>query len=347
MPGRAALRDLWDARPGYLNTASYGLPPRPAWDALQAALDEWRLGATTWEPWADRVGVARATFGRLVNADPANILACGAVSEVAGLVAAALPDGAEVLVPVGEFTSIVFPWAVHADGGVTVREVPLAEVAESIGERTALVAISSVQSSDGAIADLAAVAAAARRAGALTLVDATQSAGWLPLDSREFDVVACSAYKWLMSPRGTAFGVLSPALVERLRPLNAGWFAGEDVHTSYYGLPPRLAHSARRFDISPAWHCWVGTAAALQVIEDIGVAAIHEHDTALAGRFRAGLGLPPGAGAIVSVGAQGAEDKLARAGIRAAVRDGALRVSFHAYNTDEDVDRALEALTGS
>lgn len=345
MLGRPALRDLWDARPGYLNTASYGLPPRPAWDALQAALDQWRVGATTWEPWADTVNDARATFARLANADPANILACGAVSEVAGLVAAALPDRAQVLVPVGEFTSIVFPWAVHADRGVTVREVPLNSLAESIDERTTLVALSSVQSSDGTIADLVAVAAAARSAGALTMLDATQSAGWLPLDVGPFDVVACSAYKWLMSPRGTAFGVLSGAMVERLRPLNAGWFSGEDVHSSYYGLPPRLAGSARRFDISPAWHCWVGTAGALRVIEEIGVESIHEHDTALAARFRAGLGLPAGASAIVSVAAAGAAAKLARAGIRAAVREGAVRVSFHAYNTDDDVDRALEALT--
>jgi len=347
MPGRPALRDLWDARPGYLNTASYGLPPRPAWAALQAALDDWRVGATTWEPWADAVADARAIFARLVNAEPANILACGAVSEVAGLVAAALPDGARVLVPAGEFTSIVFPWAVHADRGVTVREVPLDRLVESIDERTALVALSSVQSSDGTIADLEAVATAARGAGALTVLDATQSAGWLPLDASRFDVVACAGYKWLMSPRGTAFGVLAPAMVERLRPINAGWFAGEDVHSSYYGLPPRLARNARRFDISPAWHCWVGTAGALRVIEEIGVESINEHDTALAARFRAGLDLPRGESAIVSVAASGAEAKLARAGIRAAVREGAVRVSFHAYNTDADVDRALEALTSS
>src|SRR5690606_8629565 len=36
-------RALWDAEPGYLNTASYGLPPRPAWEELQRALADWRV----------------------------------------------------------------------------------------------------------------------------------------------------------------------------------------------------------------------------------------------------------------------------------------------------------------
>jgi selenocysteine lyase/cysteine desulfurase len=112
----------------------------------------------------------------------------------------------------------------------------------------------------------------------------------------------------------------------------------------YYGLPPRLAADARRLDISPAWFSWVGAAPALEVIEQIGVEAIHEHDLALANRFRAGLGLPPGDSAIVLVEVPGADERLQRAGIRAAVRAGTLRASFHVYNTEADVDAALAAL---
>ena len=55
---------LWDPEPGWLNTASYGLPPRPAWDALQAALAEWRGGRTSWEPWDESTGRARDAFER-------------------------------------------------------------------------------------------------------------------------------------------------------------------------------------------------------------------------------------------------------------------------------------------
>jgi selenocysteine lyase/cysteine desulfurase len=118
------------------------------------------------------------------------------------------------------------------------------------------------------------------------------------------------------------------------------------VHGGYYGPPLRLSEDARRFDVSPAWFSWVGAAPALAVVEQIGVAAIRDHNVALANRFRTGLGRPPGDSAIVTVDAPGAEKKLAAAGVRAAVRAGRVRPSFHIYNTEADVDLALNALTG-
>jgi selenocysteine lyase/cysteine desulfurase len=107
----------------------------------------------------------------------------------------------------------------------------------------------------------------------------------------------------------------------------------------------RLAGDARRFDISPAWFSWVGTAAALEVIERIGVRAVHEHNVALANRFLEGLDRPPGDSAIVTVDVPDAQAKLAAAGVRAAVRAGRVRASFHVYTTEGDVDLALKALT--
>lgn len=88
-------------------------------------------------------------------------------------------------------------------------------------------------------------------------------------------------------------------------PHSAGWYAGEDVHASYFGPPLRLASSARRLDVFPAWFSWVGTAPALAVIEQIGIEAIHAHDVGLANRLRAGLELVPGNSAIVSIDAPG------------------------------------------
>lgn len=90
----------------------------------------------------------------------------------------------------------------------------------------------------------------------------------------------------------------------------------------------------------------MGTAPALELVEQIGVAAIHDHDVALANRFLAGLGHPPGRSAIVTVDVPGAEEKLRRAGVRAAVRAGKVRASFHVYSTESDVDLALDALVG-
>ena len=106
-----------------------------------------------------------------------------------------------------------------------------------------------------------------------------------------------------------------------------------------------MAADARRLDISPAWFNWVATAPALDLIEQVGVEAIRTHDVALANRFRAGLGLPVGESAIVSVDLPGAEERLQAAGVRAAVRGGRLRASFHLYTTEADVDLALDALT--
>jgi selenocysteine lyase/cysteine desulfurase len=90
----------------------------------------------------------------------------------------------------------------------------------------------------------------------------------------------------------------------------------------------------------------VGAAPALALLEEIGIESIHAHDICLANRFREGLGLAPSDSAIAFVDVPGAEERLARAGIRAAVRNGRLRTSWHLYNTDEDVERALEALLG-
>ena len=138
---------------------------------------------------------------------------------------------------------------------------------------------------------------------------------------------------------------VSEDAVERLIPHLANWFAADD-QAAYYGGPLRLAADVRRFDSSPVWFSWVGQAAALEVLENVGVPAIHAHDVELANRFRAGVGMPPGSSAIVSVQSfPGAEERLRAAGVMFAGYD-LLRFSFHLYNTEADVDRALEALAG-
>jgi selenocysteine lyase/cysteine desulfurase len=251
------------------------------------------------------------------------------------------------VVPDVEFTSTLFPFLVQEQlGHCTVRLVPAARLAEAIDEHIDVVAFSAVQMSTGEVADLDRVAHAAATHGVLTICDATQACGWLPLDASRFDVVAVAAYKWLMSPRGTAFMSVRREQLEQVVPIAAGWYAAEDVHGSYVGPPMRLAGDARRLDTSPAWFSWVGTQPALELVEQLGVEAIHAHDLALANRFRAGLGLAPSDSAIVTADVPGGAERLQRAGIVAAVRGGRLRASWHVYNSSDDVDRALEALAG-
>jgi selenocysteine lyase/cysteine desulfurase len=335
---------LWEPTGTYLNTASYGLPPRPAWEALQGALDDWHGGRTSWEHWGVPGEEARSSFARLVGA-PVETVAIGPnVSSMVGVVASAIPDGARVLAPDVEFTSLLFPLLVQERRGVTTRLVRASSLADEIGPEVDVVAFSAVQMATGEVADLEGIAAAAAEHGVTTIVDATQAVGWLPIDASRFDVVVAHAYKWLMSPRGTAFMSIRPELLETVLPEAAGWYAGEDPLQTFFGPPLRLADSARRLDTSPAWFMWVATAPALSVIEQIGVEAIHEHDLGLANRFRAGLELESSDSAIVFCDIEGAAAKLERAGIRAAVRGGRLRTSWHVYNTAADVDRTLDVL---
>jgi selenocysteine lyase/cysteine desulfurase len=336
------IPELWDASPGYLNTATYGLPPHPAMHDLQEAIAGWRTGRTGRHVWEEAVERARQSFARLVGADAGNVSVGSQASALIGLAATGLPAGARVLVPEIEFTSNLFPYAVR---GLDVVTVPAEQLVDAIDERTTAVAYSVVQSATGEVTDMARVAGRAREVGAVVIADATQAVGWLPVRAADADVLVCSAYKWLMSPRGTAFLVTAPEYAERMVPLSAGWYAGEDPDDSYYGLPLRLAKDARRFDVSPGWFDWIGTAASLAVVESIGLPRIHAHDVALANRFREGLGLPPGNSAIVSLRHPDAAERFAEAGITAAVRAGSVRAAFHLYTTAQDVDRAIEVLT--
>jgi len=345
----ASARALFEPAGTYLDTASYGLPPRMVVEALRDALDGWLHGRASWATWQDTAIAARTSFARLGGVHPDDVALGANLSALAGLVAASLPDDARVVAPEVEFTSNLFPWLVQAGRGVEVRTVPLERLADAIDAGTTLVAVSAVQSADGRVADLAALREAADNHGAQLFVDATQAYGWLPIDASALDYCAAGTYKWLLAPKGTAFMTVKPERLEALRPHAAGWYAGEDVWNSAYGPPLRLAGSAHRLDVSPAWFPMVGTSPALELIEALGVDAINRHDVALANRFLRGLGQPEGDSAIVSMALpdpEGAAERLERAGVRMAVRGGSLRAAFHLYNTEADVDAALNALAG-
>jgi len=262
------------------------------------------------------------------------------------LIASALPAGTVVLGAEEDFTSVLFPFMAHADRGVSVKTVPLAGLLDAIRPGVDLVAVSAVQSADGRLVPggLDALAGAAARHGCMTYIDATQAIGWLPFRADAFDFVSCAAYKWLMSPRGTAFGVVKPERLGMLRPLYAGWYAGDNPWTSIYGPPLRLAADARRLDISPAWLSWVGTVPALDLLAEVGIETIHRHDVGLANALRARLGMPRGDSAILSVSVGDGLSGLAAANIKAAVRAGGVRLSFHLHNTEADVEAVARAL---
>ena len=343
-PTIADAREQWSPAGVYLNTASYGLPPRDGFEAMQAALADWRGGRTSWEHWGESADGARAAWAQMVGVAPERVAIGATVSAFAGLIAASLPDGANVVAPDIEFTSTLFPFLVQERRGVTVKTVAPEHLADAIDASTDVVAFSAVQMSTGEVADLDAIVAAAEHHGARTLLDATQGCGWLPIDATRFGAVIAAGYKWLTAPRGTAWMAIADEWRADVVPNAAGWYAGADVHASYFGPPLRLAADARQFDTSPAWFSWVGAQPSLELLNRIGIPAVYEHDVALANRFRAGLGMAPSDSAIVSVASENGAERLARAGIVAALRGGRLRASWHLYNTDADVDAALDAL---
>ena len=262
--------------------------------------------------------------------------------------AACLPDDADVVVPECDFTSVLYPFLVQAARGVNVRAVPLEALADAVSPSTTVVAWSAVQSADGRIADVDAILEATGRVGAMTVVDATQALPWLPLPLERLDATICAAYKWLCCPAAR------PSWWPRPRSCSCACrtrLAGSPrpiVYGAFYGPPLRLATTARRLDASPAWHAWMGAVTTLDVLQGIGVEAMHAHDVALADELREALDLPPTGSAIVSiVGAEpGLEQSLAAAGIKGATRADGCRLSFHVYNDREDVAAVRAALGG-
>jgi selenocysteine lyase/cysteine desulfurase len=341
----AAARAEFDASVTYLDTATMGLPPRRSWLALEEELARWRSGTATVSGYDRAVGQARLRYARLVGVHPSAVAVGSQVSVFAGLIAASLPAGSEVLTAAGDFTSVLFPFLAQSSRGITVREVPLERVADSVNSRTALVAVSAVQSADGRVIDLASLQAATEATGTKVFLDTTQAVGWLPVEASRFAYTACGGYKWLLSPRGTAYFTLRRELIGGLTPHTAGWYAGQDPWTSIYGGPLRLAADARRFDVSPAWHAWVGAAPALELLTQVGTGPLHTHALGLANRFRAGIGLEPQNSAIVSLRAgDGAAPAMAAARVAGSARAGRLRLSFHISNSEADADRAIEVL---
>jgi selenocysteine lyase/cysteine desulfurase len=326
----------------YLDTATYGLASAPVLAALGEFNEGWAAGTYDSRSCDGVIARAREIFARLHGVGAGDVAAAPQVSTLVATVAAGLGPGARVLSAEGDFTSLLFPFAA---AGARLTAVPLERIADAIHAGIDAVAVSLVQSSDGRLADLDAIVAAAAAHGALTVVDATQACGWLPIDAARVDVLVCGGYKWLGHPRGTAFMVVRDEVLDRLVAVNANWYANDDPWTSIYGLPFRHASGARRFDVSPAWSCWHGAVAALELLESIGIARVHEHDVTLANRLRAGLDLPAGDSAIVSLAAgDSAAGALRAAGVRASVRAGRIRISPHLHNDEADVDRALEAL---
>ena len=343
-PALASAIDSFANTRGYLSAATMGLPTCAAVTEMTEKLGQWATATCNPMNYGDIVERTRGHYARLVGIDATRVAIGSQTSVMASLIACSLPAGSEVLVVESDFTSIVYPFLQHP--GLEVRAVPLAELAAAISDTTALVAFSLIQSCNGKVADSAAITAAAKRHGARTLCDITQAAGVHPVDATQFDATVCHAYKWLCSPRGVAFLTISEDFAEHITPVQAGWYAGDDLWGSVYGTDMKLAADARRFDVSPAWQAWVGAEHPIAMFADLDIAEVWEHCTGLANLLCDELGIERQNQAIVTWPDESGADlaKLAAAGITASGRAGRLRAAFHLWNTEEDVAAVIAAL---
>ena len=361
------LRDLVPAalESAYLNTATYGPAAEPTAAAVREFADRWSRGLDPFEAWDARADECRALFARLLGCEADAVALQPYVSGAAGLVAANLGDGDRVVVNEIEFASNIWPWLMRREQGVEVEVVPVREgraavddYAAAIGGRVTVVAVSAMQSSNGWRAPLRELADLAHAAGGLLFVDGCQGAGAIRLDPGRdgFDLLAADSYKWLMGPRGAGYLFLSDAARERLRPIAVGAFNSVSRRVTPYGPRMELSQTASRFDASPSWIALAGDREALDLLNRVGIDAIESHDLGLAARFRAGLeelgiegdGFPePERSPIVALNLPDPDAlarRLAEAGVVVARRARGVRFSFHAFNNESDVDRALEAL---
>ncbi|WP_430867885.1 aminotransferase class V-fold PLP-dependent enzyme [Demequina aurantiaca] len=327
--------------PGYLDTASYGLPAHATSAALAKAAHDWSVAAT--DPYAldATVDRMRVSFASIVGARANDIALGGSTSQMVGMVAASLPDGARVLAVERDFSSVVYPFL--SDPRLNVTLVPLERLVDEVRTGIDLVAVSAAQSCDGSVVDLTALAMAAHSAGVKTLIDVSQSAGWLPIHASDFDMVVASAYKWLSCPRGIALAAIHPEATW-IRPVCASWYGSDDPWNSLYGPDVKLSSLGRRLDTSPPWQLVEAGAIALETLAAQDIHEAYTYCTGLANDLRSALRMPASNSAILSVTGIDAS-ALADAGVRASARDGRARLSFYVYNDAADVEMAARVLS--
>lgn len=355
----------------YLNNAAESPLPDFVRHATEEYLD--RLageGASAFPAHLDRADRCRRRLSELTGLAPEGMALVKNTTQGVWLAAQSLPleEGDHVLINELEFPANVLPWRIEADRRgwlvdvARAREgrVGLAELEEAFTERTRAVALSWVQFSTGDRFELESLSRLCRDRGAFLFVDAIQGVG--ALDFRPMapfvDMVASGSHKWLLGLAGNGFFWCRPDLLEALRLANLGWTSVREPFRM--GHAPDWRDDALRFEEGNQG--WIGVYAldaAVGALLDLGPARVEERVLSLCehlvrGLRRAGASLlspwrEGGRSGIVvfrspEEEAEALHARLEAAGVVTALRGGGIRVSPHAYNDFDDVNRLLEVL---
>ena len=360
----------------YINAANVAPMYRPA----AAAITDWyrdvaENGSNHFDEEAEATVFddLHLQAARLFNASPSDIAAGSSTTELLSSLAWAVMPGADTNVVSTDvsFPASVYPWRRVANH--TGCEIRLAHskgdtvdpnrVKDLVDDNTAVLALSHVEFRSGQRWDLAAFAEIAHRHGALLVVDATQSAGAVPIDApgMGIDALAAGAYKWLCGPFGIAVMYLSPTLATSLEPGLVGFRSQVDIWNIRTD-PPDYPEDASRFEFSTmAYGCAGGFAKSIEYLVDTGIDRIFSYNQVLADNLIDGLASigaevtsPRNAderSAIVTARFPGRDlsdvaQHLNQSGVRVALRGNVIRFSPHLYNQMGDVERALDVIAG-
>jgi selenocysteine lyase/cysteine desulfurase len=353
----------------YVNSCSQGALSLEVRAALDAFVESWHTAGSPWDRWVGEVERLRALFATTIGADADEIAVMPSASAAIAAIATALSfdgDRRQVLLSEFEFPTMAHVWLAQQRRGAIVDRVPahgetlpIAHYQTRIDERTLIVPAAHVCFRNGYRLDVVALASLCKKRGAYLMVDDYQRTGTAPIDVHALgvDVLATGALKYLLGPAGIAFLYVRRDLIERFEPLSTGWFGRVDPFA--FSLEPLdWAASARRFETgTPPVPNVYAAAAGLDLLNGLGPAAIDAQirrltarmvDGALSRGFTVATPSDPEArGALVVVRCIDAgtlAKRLEARGIVASARGTGLRVSFHAYNNDDDVDTVLAAL---
>lgn len=354
----------------YTNSCSQGALSVDVRAAYERYLSDWDEKGAPWGLWVELADAARSRFARLLNASTDEIAVTTSVSAgVSSLLSGFRhPDGRNKIV----MTDFEFPTIgqnVHAQElvGMKVEHVPPAEnvtipldrLAETIDEETALVALTHVCFRNGSKTDVKAVIELAHDAGALVLLDSFQAVGAIPIDVRDLDAdfVVGGTLKYLLGSAGLAFLYCRADLLATITPIQTGWFADEDIfEMDIYDYSPSTTATKFESGTPPVPSIYAGVAG-MDLMDEIGIARTEEHVAGLTDRLIEGLDRigaplvtprdPAQRGPMIAVATndeQGMVAALAEDSILTTPRDGNIRLSWHCYNSDEDVEAVVAGL---
>jgi selenocysteine lyase/cysteine desulfurase len=376
----------------FLDAACCSLTPRPAVEAIEKFLDLAMVcpldSATHHHIFMDEMrAAARPAIARLINAHEDEIALVESTTHGLSLAARAIPleAGDRVLLSDLEFLQVAVPWLQKKRDGIAIDVVPndkgevrIEDLASRITARTRVVAVSTVEWSNGYRLDLASLSRLCRERGIWLVADAIQQLGAIPLDVRStpVDFLACGGHKWLNAPFGCGFLYVRREVLPRLRPPLAGYLSLDPPAGGwgeYFQTPDitpvgdfEFTGEARAFENGGTanYPGAIGLAASLSLIHALGHASIARHIHALTDQLLAGLdGLrvqvitpraPENRSGIItfSVGSAEANRKLMNhllgkkvlVSVRYTSNVGGVRVSCHFYNSPEDIGCLLHEL---